>query len=279
MKRIYWKSVIIGNFFALFLIFAICAGPAVAENRLIRPGGVYYHRFVSNVDAAEGLWINPAAIGQAGPIRFLLIGEYADDKLMQSWGGAVSGDRIGIGYRRLDDYSGGKYEEYTFGTGMGLGHYTFLGGSYTYVKHAEDIFNKKHFWNIGLMIGTSPQMKLGAVLSNLNRSRIDGEKSDIEQLYSISYRPQKLPVWISIEMSLSGGQRLSSADYTYGIEGSPTNRLQIYAGYRDGGQFEVGLTYHFDAYFGGAQTRISEGRNHLGTSLYGGYLLHPPDKR
>ncbi len=261
----------------LAIFLGLSAGPVSAENRLILPGGVYYHRFASTVGAVEGIWTNPAALGQGSMIRFLLIGEYANDKLAKNWGGVISGDRIGIGYRRLDNLDGAGYEEYIFGTGSGLGRNTYIGGSYTYVKKAAGIYNNKHLWNIGFMMASSPQMKVAMFFSNLNKSRVDGEKTDIEEIYSISYRPQALPLWFSVEISLSTGQSLSSADYTYGIEGSPYKNLHGYASYKNGGYFEIGLSYFLGDYMGGAQTRFNKDGDHFGTSLYGGYFYHPKE--
>ena len=258
-------------------IVGLSGGSAIAANRLILPGGVYYHRFASTVNAVEGIWTNPAALGQGSMIRFLFIGEYANDELAKNWGGVISGDRIGMGYRRLDNLDGSRYEEYTFGTGSGVGRNTFIGGSYTYVKQAAGIYNKKHLWNVGFMMASSPQMKIGIVFSNLNKNRVDGEKTDIEELYAISYRPQSLPLWFSVEIGLSTGQSLSSADYTYGIEGSPFKNWHGYASYKNGGYFEIGLTFFLDDYLGGAQTRFNKDGDHFGTSLYGGYFYHPKD--
>jgi len=267
-----------------FIILAIClavilsTGDSHAAYRLYRPSDVYYHRFASNGGGTEALWTNPAALGYSGPIRFLLIGDYVDDSFADKWGGVVSGDRVGIGYRRLENIAGAKYEEYQFGAGSALGQNTMVGVSYVYVKHDGGAFDGIHMWNIGVILVGSPRLHLGAVFSNLNHARVLDQKTDMEEVYSISYHPQKMPIWFSVEMSLSSGQSLSSAKYTYGIEGSPIDRLQVYADYRNGGFFSIGVTYFLDAYFGGAQTKLNDDGDHLGTSLYGGYFMNADKK-
>jgi hypothetical protein len=267
------------KYISLTIVLLALPVVSLAGASLAIPEGVYYHQFISTVKGPASIWTNPAALGTGSQIKSVLIGEYADNRFADNWGFIASGDKIGLGYRRLKNVGENKFEEYTFGVGSGIGHYSFLGFSYVYTRNLGGAYHRKNFWNVGLLVASSPQMKLAAVLSNFNREKISGEKTDMGQLYGISYRPQRLPVWFTVEMSLSSGESLSSASYNYGLEGDPLPNMHAFFNYSNHGYFELGVVYYFDSFFGGTQTRIHKESGHQRTSVFGALRYTPSYKR
>ena len=195
--------------------------------RINEPGAVYYHRFASAVSGPEAIWINPAGLGLNKKFNMQYIATFYDGDFTSDWGTAMSGDGIGISYRSVENFVGGKYEEYIYGVGIWVGNGLFAGGSYRYIKRGFDYLNKRHFWNIGLIYTNHPQFILAAVYSNLNRSEVNGEKSDLKQLYSLSYNTIDKKLSASIEMSIFSGLSLSGAKYNYGVDWQVKPNIKI----------------------------------------------------
>ncbi len=260
----------------ILLIILGGGGGIHAGERIIIPDGVYYHRFISSAEGPEATWINPAFLGKYKAVTINYITEIYESKLSKNWGFSITGDGIGIGYRRLDDHLGKHYDEYLFAGGAQLGSIIYGGASYRYIKNGADIYNKRHFWNIGLYFGAGTKIHYAAVFSNLNRGKVGGGRSDTEQLYSISYRPS-VEIILSTEMSLSTGQNLSKARFNYGLDIYPYRGVIVYANmYSDEG-FEVGVRVNITKYFIGGQSRYAKDNEHAGTSIFGGYVFGHQD--
>lgn len=263
------KNAIIVLFIAVSAI--IIPADLFGEIRLPLPEGIHYHRFASSVAGPEAVWINPAALGKNSNLYVQYMGEYFDGDFADSWGLVVTGDGVGISYRYLEDFLGAEYGEYIFGVGSSLGETFYWGGSYRYVKKGPENYNKRHFWNFGLIYSNSPQYTMGAVFSNLNRGKIEGEKSAVEQLYSVSYRSAG-GMWIfSTEMTLSSGQSLSDAEYRYGLDVIFSERIRLFASIDDDKNYQIGFRINFGEYFAGGQGRADSENNHLGTAVYAGF--------
>jgi len=263
----------------LFLIFSACliASSSLAGERLVLPEGVYYHRVASLTYGPEATWINPAGLGMYTPLSTQLIGEYYNNKFAKNWGINITGDGIGISSRHLRDIEGEKYVEYTFAAGKMLGRGFYAGGSYVYVEDGPDSFRKKHTWNLGFILRQNPSYSLGAVFRNLNRSRIDGVRSDIEQLYSLSYTIVPRILTFTIESSLSTGQDLSDASYNYSIYLIPMRGTSVYAGIDNNDNFEIGCRVNLTNYFIGFQGRNRQGDHNDATSFYFGVAQGPQE--
>jgi hypothetical protein len=199
------------------------------------------------------------------------IGVLGVGTLNKNWGYNLVGDGVGFGYRSFINTSGEEYNEYIFGAGAGLGYKLYWGVSYRYIKNAPSFYNKKHFWNIGLLYQSSYKFAMAALFSNLNRSRVNGERTDIEQLYSFSYRPFAERIILSMEIALSTGQNLSKADYNYGVEIKTWRGLNIYGNLRDNNSFEIGFVINLRQYFIGSQSRFDRDGRYRSTPAYVGY--------
>ncbi len=262
MKQIY-KAVLI------FVVFAL---PSFANDRIFLPDGVFYHRFVSSASGPEAVWTNPAFLGQFRIINTEYLGEYYQGRFLNNWGTVVSGDGLGISYRHLEDFKGSPYDEYTFALGAELRPGMSWGGSYRYIKNGPTIYNRRHFWNIGLMVNSSPKLTLGLLISNLNRGRIEGSRTDIEQVYSLTYTLLRDKISVSTDISLSSGQSLYGAAWNYGVEVMAARGIRIFANIADSREFQIGFKMNIDKYFVGDQSRYGSTGRHVGTVTYAGYI-------
>jgi len=253
------------------LFFLFCAGSAIAGQRILIPEGVYYHRFASSVDNLEATWINPAGLGQSKDIKLQYIGVLGEGGLNKKWGYNIVGDGVGIGYRGLTDLSGERYDEYIFAVGAGLAQKFYWGLSYRHIKNGPTIYNKRHLWNIGLLLQSGYRFSMAAVFSNLNRGRIEGERTDIEQLYSFSYKPNGNKITFSMEITLSSGQNLSKANYNYGAEINAWRGLAVYGNIRDNNSFEIGFVLNLRKYFIGSQSRFNSDGSYSDSPTFVGY--------
>jgi hypothetical protein len=149
----------------------IFVGLARAGDRIFVPDNVYYHRFASSADNLEATWINPAGLGLSRDIKFQYIGVMGVGALNDNWGFNLVGDGVGFGYRSFHYISNVKYREYIFAAGAGFANEYYWGFSYRYVKNGPSIYNKRHFWNVGILYRAGYKLGIGVVLSNLNRGR------------------------------------------------------------------------------------------------------------
>lgn len=258
---------------AVLVIILLFTTNVLGEFRIDQPEDVYYHRFASAVTGPEATWINPAGLGLSNKFNIQYIATFHNGDFTKDWGTVMSGDGFGLSYRSVEDFMGAKYVEYIYGAGVEVGGSLYLGGSYRYIKKGFGYFNKRHFWNIGLLYDNHPQIRLGAVFSNLNRGKANGEKSDMKQLYSVSYKTKDERFTVSIETSLSSKQNLSMAKYNYGIDWQAKPNLKIFANYNNDKFFQIGFRLDLKDYFFGTQSRgEAENYHHLGTSVYTGLV-------
>ncbi|MFQ5453415.1 MAG: hypothetical protein ACE5D6_04430 [Candidatus Zixiibacteriota bacterium] len=185
----------------LFLVFiVILTGQPVFSLQIDIPRGVFYYQPAASVFGSEAAWINPAGLGRYRNTSYQVMADYFDGNYLKSWGTVMNKEGIGIAYRKLNNPIGEDYREYIFASSVPVGGRVYLGGSYRYFKEGPGIYNKRHFWNIGLLGKEGNKISWGAVFSNLNRSKIDGVSSNIEQRYSLSYRPYGIKYSFSIDV-------------------------------------------------------------------------------
>ncbi len=268
MKKKLQQSVIIIT--QLLLLFTASNSPA--DNRIGLPNDVYYHRFASSVQSPEAIWTNPAGLGMERKLNLQYMMTFRAGDFTDDWGIVLTGDGIGMAYRKIENFWGAGYSEFIYGAGTAIGQYLYLGGSYRYVKDGFDYYHKRHFWNIGILYRSSSQISLAALFSNLNQGKKDDLRSDAEELYSASYQTKNGKLTLSIEMTLSSGQNLTFAKYNYGMDFLIKPNWIIYANINNDQFYQIGLKYSLSDYFVGAQGRADGGNHHLGTTVYTGYV-------
>ena len=239
-----------------FVVILILSGTGTSGAApVILPEGVQYHYFPSLVTGYESIWTNPAALGLDRTTRILVSGDWHEDSQFENWGGAALGDGLGISYRSLDDFQGRNYNEYIFAAGAELGTGLAWGLSYIYVSEGP---NHRHFWNLGIVFNRSSQYTVGVVLMNLNRGRIDGERTAVSHRYGISYFPFNEKLAFSLEMTLPTG-KFSEREYRYGLCVRPSPELEIYSALDGHRNFQLGIRFFLDKYFSAVRTHLKSG--------------------
>jgi len=258
----------------LILLLIVLPDNSDASNRIGLPDEVFYHRFASDVTGVEAVWINPAALGRDKRFHVQYITSFLKGDFTDDWGTVTAGDGFAVSYRTVEDFLGEKYREYTFGAGIGLGQNLYGGLSYRHIPEGYGYYHKRHFWNIGLLLETQQSLTFAALFSNLNKGKIDGERTDAEELYSVSYQTVNRKMTFSVEMTLSSGENLSDARYNYGIKYLPIPRLIIDGNINNDQFYQIGLRYSFGDYYIGLQGRGDEDGNPYTTSVYIGYIKY-----
>ena len=261
---------------AVFLAAFLLTAPVHPE-RIPSAEGVFYYQPAASVFGTEALWINPAALGSFNASGLQLMTELRDDDFGRSWGLAINRERFGVAYRKIHSPVGDDYKEYVFGMGLSLGTTTHIGGSYRYYKDAPDQLHKKHFWNVGLMGGRG-KLHWAATFENLNRTRAgDGDRSEIEQRYSLAYRPNGRTLTFSADMFLSTGTKLSNADFIYHVEWATAKGVYMTGSMDSDKNFQVGVRANLLQYFVGNQNNYDRDANHrYSTFYYGASSLPQP---
>ncbi|MBN1211184.1 MAG: S49 family peptidase, partial [candidate division Zixibacteria bacterium] len=259
---------------ALFLLAVSIA--TVKSERIPLPEGVFYYQPAAAVFGVEAGWVNPAALGNFYPGGFQIMADHYDGAFAKSWGAAVCRDRLALAYRHLDR-DDDKYKEIIFSGGIPVVKGTSLGVSYRYFKDGPGIYNNRHFWNIGFLTRGSGVFSFAALWSNLNRGKIDGERSSMEQRYGLSYRPFGPRLTLSADMFLSTQQNIKEADYIYHAEYVPRPGLYLNGFIDSDKNFEFGIRVNLLKYFVGARGGFTDAGDHRNTTaFFGATALRQP---
>ncbi len=260
-----FRSLFYAAIFLLVLSSAVSAGP-----RIPIPEGIYYHRFGSIGTGPEAVWTNPAGLSAGPSIYLQYINEYDHGGITGSRGYILTGEGIGIGYRSLDDFMGERYREFTFALASVLVRDFHVGFSYQYVKEGYGLYNKRHFWNGGILLDKYTNVKIGLFLGNLNRGKVDGVRSEIEEIYSVSYITPEGNLILSGELTVGGDESFSDGRYRFGFEYSASDRVRVFGMVDEDKFFQLGLRIGAGRYYGGMQSRFDPESDHQGSSFYGG---------
>jgi protease-4 len=259
------------------LLFVTQSGQADDSRRAPFPEGLFYYQPSATVFGSAALWTNPARLSMYNATSYELLADYFDGHMARSWGYAFSRDRFSLAYRYLDRPGEGVYREFAWGGGFALPGGAELGLSYRYFTDAPGIYKRRHYWNIGASGAYGPSIRWGAVFSNLNRGRIDGERSETEMRYSLAYRPFGPNLTLAIDMLLSTGSRLASADYTYHVEVKPIPGLLLYGAVDSDRNYQIGFRVNLRQSFLGSRSRFNRDGDGRGTTfILGGTSMKQP---
>ncbi len=271
----------------LLLLLVMILLPAVetkSGERVLMPEGVFFYKSASNVFGFESTWINPAGLGGFDGSGVMLMADYFDGDIAKSWGALVNGEQSAIAYRNIDNPNGADYREWVLASGLGLGKIN-VGGSYRNFSSGPGIYDNRHFWNIGFQLKGDYKLSSAVVLSNLNRGRINGESSEVEQRYSISYRPFDFDLTISADMLRSSTVNIGDAKMIYNMTLSPHPGLTV-SGLLDSDEnFNIAVRANLLEYFVGNESRFDRRGGGRGTTIYAGTTdlkqesLVPPQAR
>ncbi|UCE25134.1 MAG: signal peptide peptidase SppA [Candidatus Zixiibacteriota bacterium] len=257
--------------FLIVLLF--CGGSftaAEAGERIVLPQGVFYYQPAASVFGSEATWINPAGLARYRIAGFQFMADYFDGKYAKNWGTVINREGLAISYRNIYNPNDENYVDYILAVGLPAGKRLSLGASHQYFKQGEGIFDNRHFWNVGLVLRPEGAFSFGAVFSNLNRGKVNDERTETEMRYSLSYRPQEYDLTVSVDMFLSTGTRLSNADYVYHAEFSPIKGLYVNGLIDSDKNLQIGVRANLRQYFVGARHRSDKDGNHRGTTAFVG---------
>ncbi len=246
----------------------------LAGERIIMPQGVFYYQPAASVFGSEATWINPAGLARYRIAGFQFMADYFDGKYARNWGSVINREGLALSYRNIYNPTDENYVDYILAAGIPAGNRLSVGASYQYFKQGEGIFDNRHFWNIGFVLRPEGAFSFGAVFSNLNRGKVNDERTEMEQRYSLSYRPREYDLTVSVDMFLSTGTRLSNADYIYHAEFSPVKGLYVNGLIDNDKNFQIGVRANLRQYFVGARHRSDRDGNHRGTTAFFGATSH-----
>ncbi len=256
---------------------AVTSARTQTVKRIEIPSEVFYYQPAASVFGLEAAWVNPAGLARFEAPGFQLMADYYSGDYGESWGMVTGRDRLAVAYREIHNRMGANFKEHVFAGGVILGEKAEFGVSYRYFKQGPGLYNNRHFWNIGFMNRMRGPISLAAVFSNLNRGKVNGERTETEQRYSVAYRPAGPRLTLSADMFLSTKTRLSNADYVYHVEFIPTPGLFV-NGYIDSDRnFQVGLRANLLKYFVGHKSHFDKnGHGGRTTAFVGVTSLRQP---
>lgn len=267
------------SIFSLLLpaLLLLCSCNILAGERVIIPDDVFYYQPAASVFGAEAVWVNPAGLSRFNITGYQFMADQLDGQYGKSWGSVVHRHRLSIAYREIDNPGSTDFQEYVFAGGFPLGRAIQFGTSYRWFKDGPGIYRHRHFWNVGFSGGSGGPIRWGFVLANLNRGKIDGERTQMEERFSLSYRPIGPNLTLSADMFISTGTRLSNADYAYLAELTPKPGVIVNALLDNDRNFQIGFRINFQKYFAGSKSRFARGGSTRGsTAFIGATSLRQP---
>ena len=267
-------KIVSGKNLALTAVISLCltlvSVSSVQSARLPIPSGAFYYQPAATVFGSEAAWVNPAALGWYRAQSYQFLVDYYDGRLAKSWGLVTSGERMAFAYRRVDNPSGDDFIESIIATGFSFSQKAYVGGSYRYFREGPEPYNNRHSWNFSLLLRGNSPFSAGAVLSNVNRNRVDGVRTETETRYSLGYRPANGKLTLAADMFLSTKTRLSNADFVYHLEVRPKPGLYLYAGLDSDRDFQVGMRANLLRYFVGSKSGFNRDGDGRGTTVFSG---------
>ena len=109
----------------------------------------------------------------------------------------------------------------------------------------------------------------------MNRGKVNDVRSEIEQLYSISYITTGGRLVLSAEITMAGNQSLSDGRYRVGGEFRLSDMMNLYGVVDEDRFFQVGIRIGAGRYYGGLQSRFDSESEHVGSSYYAGTGYRP----
>jgi protease-4 len=254
------------------LITATCVCGAESDRRVPIPDDVYYYQPASTVFGSEAAWVNPAGLAKYDVAGFQFMADYADGQVAKSWGGVAYGDRVVTGLRHIDRPDGGDFDEWLVSAGAGLGQTISLGTSYRYFRNGPGIYNNRHFWTVGVIARADGPWSMAAVWSNLNRGKVDGQRTAVEHRYSIGYRPLGDRLTLAADMFLSSKNSLRDAAFRYHAEIVAIQGLYLVGSIDSDRNFEIGVRANLREYFTGLRSGFDRHGNSRRTTAFLGIV-------
>ena len=230
------------------IMLGLMLGGAGSAKELVLPGEVFFYHPVASVFDQTAVWTNPAAIGTQ-PSGSMLLFTQRENRAVRDWGTSLTARMLGSAYRKIVHASDADYKEYTFA--FGAGGSTRVGMSYQYITSGPGHLKHRHLWNAALLVRRTENLSVGARVENLNRGRIDGERSDIRFVYGIAARAYRDIVTISFDVDMTHKEDFSRADFHTGVEVRPSPGIFLFADFDNHSRFNLGFRLNFGFSYAG----------------------------
>lgn len=258
---------------------------SLSATRIATPTGIFHYHPAATVYGSEAVWCNPSMLGWFDAVEYQLMAQHDDGSFTRSWGTVVANKGLSTAYRRLYNPNERNYQEHIFASGFPLGRSLCVGGAYRYYKEGPTGYHKRHFWDMSVSGRPGGPFSWAAVFSNLNRGRLDGDRTETQQRYSLAYRPLPGKLTVAVDAFLSTRQSFKDAHYSYHAELVPVPGLFVEGQIDSDGAFQLGFRVNLRKYFTGGQSDFTRAGDHTRSIVYMGASsqrqasIIPPRKR
>lgn len=239
--------------FLLIIFIGISFVSICNSQEIILPSELFFYSPVASTSGQNIIWSNPAALSNR-QMGTMFLFSHRDDRIIRDWGTASTTRALGAAYRNIDGGELPDHKEYILA--FGGGRKIAFGFSYRYISDGTEQLRKRHLWNFGLLIRRSKNVSLGARIENINRGKINGEKSDMRFVYGIAARAYKDLVTVSFDVDMNSSENINQADFRTGIELRPKPGLYIYADVDNHHHFSVGFRMNLRSNFIGHYSSV-----------------------
>ncbi|MDD4051253.1 MAG: S49 family peptidase, partial [candidate division Zixibacteria bacterium] len=254
--------------FAAISIMAMGLVGAAQGGEVTLPEEVFFFQPVASVEGQASVWINPAAVPAAQGGTLVLFTQ-RNGRLIRDYGMATNWRTFGAAWRHIAGNDRPDLNEYIFA--VGGGQRNRLGLSYRYFKDGPGYLNHRHLWTVGFLARANAKFALGARAENINRSRIDGVKSDVRFVYGAAYRLYQNIVTVSFDVDMTNKESFNRADFRTGVEVRPKPGLYLYGDITNHSRIQLGFRMNFGSSYAGhyhyfdRNIRSLSGTSYIGT--------------
>ncbi len=252
-------------FATLILLTAVSSS---SGQRVPEPEGVFYYQPAAGVFGGEALWMNPAGLASYEADGMQIMGDYREGKWFKSNGMLVHRKGIGFAYRSLVQPFDSTIKEWVVGLGLQLGSSLEIGSSYRWITSGPLLYDGRKLWTIGIMRRPGGPFSWGIVFGNLNRSWVEGQRTETELRYSLGYRPLGEKLTLSADALLSTKTKLKNAEFIYHVEFTPRSGLYLNGFIDSHRNFELGLRVNVLKSFFGSRSGFNRKGDGQGTTIF-----------
>jgi len=247
---------------------------AASAGEVVLPDEVFFYHPVASVTGQNNAWVNPAALGYSNTGSMLIFTQ-RQERVFRDWGAVAVMRMLSVAYRRINHDTQSDHEEYIFAAGGG--QRTKFGLSYRYVKSASGYLDNRHLWSAGFLFHNSDRLTVGGRAENLNRGRIDGERSDIRFVYGIAVELYRRMITVTFDVDITSGENLNSADFRTGIEVRPVPGAFLYLDFDNHSRINLGFRLNFGLSYAGHYHNFNRNfKSAMGTSYFGSVSHRQP---
>ncbi len=252
---------------------SLLAATASADE-IVLPDEVFFYHPVASPSGQQAAWINPAAIGYFHSGSMFIFTQ-RKNRLIRDWGAVAVIRMLSVAYRRINHDLESDHQEYIFA--LGGGQRTRIGVSYRYITGTDGYLNRRHLWNLALLVYNSERLMTGCRVENLNRGRVDGARSEIRFVYGIATLLYQNRITVTFDVDMTHKENLASADFRTGVEVRPVPGMYLYFDFDNHSRFNLGFRLNFGySYLGHYHEFDRKLKSVMGTSFIGSVNQRQP---